>query len=259
MARLTMGPIKVALAPFLRSCNAIMTLGVRPTIDDYSAGEKDLLRRAGRVFFPTPRFAYLFNALRIPTFPGYTTYRFQRSRVLQQILLAVAGMPRPVTRIYYGNSQKNKISDAFPFPFTAMGPEVDLHKKHLVDHPAAFEECSRRFNPLIIQEVVAWTERVRILCVNAECVGAVRKDGRNNLPSCYEPVPMEQPALQPVFEMTRAFISKAHLDDIVIDWAYGKGKWHVLEMARPPVRWSLVEGTLNRHQHLCELVESGRL
>jgi ribosomal protein S6--L-glutamate ligase len=254
-----MGPIKVALAPFLLSCNAIMTLGIRPTIDDYSAEEKDLLRRAERVFFPTPRFAYLFNALRIPTFPAYTTYRFQRSRVLQQILLAVAGMPHPVTRIYYGNRQKMKIPDAFRFPFAAMGPDVALHKKHLVDNPAAFEECSRRFNPLIIQEAMEWTERVRILCVNAECVGAVRKHGRKRLRFCYEPAPMEQPALQSVFEMTRAFVSKAHLDDIVIDWAYGKGKWHALEMARPPVRWPLVEGTLNRHQHLCELVESGRL
>jgi ribosomal protein S6--L-glutamate ligase len=254
-----MAPVKVALAPFLRSCNAITTLGIRPTIDDYSAEEKDLLRHAERVFFPTPRFAYLFNALKIPTFPACTTYRFQRSRILQQILLAVAGMPRPVTRIYYGSRQKKKIPDAFPFPFTAMGPKVALHKKLLVDNPLALEECSGRFNPLIVQEAMEWTERVHILCVNAECVGAVRQHCGSGLSCRCEPAPMEQAALQPIFEITRAFVSKAHLDDIVVDWAYGKGKWQIMEMARPPVRWPLVEGTLNRHRHLCELVESGRL
>jgi hypothetical protein len=254
-----MGPIKVALAPFLRSCTAIRTLGIRPTINDYSAEEKHLLRCAERVFFPTLRFAYLFSALQIPTFPAYTTYRFQRSRVLQQILLAVAGMPRPVTRIYYGKKQKTKIPDAFPFPFVTMGPDPALHRKHLVDHPAVFDECSRRYNPLIIQEALEWTERVRILCVHADCVGAVRQDLRDQLNSRYQPIPLEQLEFRSVFEGTRDFIRKVHLDDIVIEWACSKGKWYVLEMARPPVRWPMTEGTLNRHQYICELVRSGRL
>ncbi len=173
-----MTPVKVALAPFLGSCSAIKTLGVRPTIDDYSAAEKALLRRAERVFFPTPRFAYLFDALRIPLFPAYTTYRFQRSRVLQQILFAVSGMPRPATRIYYGRRQKEKVPEHFPFPFVMMGPDAALHKKHLVGCATTIEDCAESCNPLIVQEAFDWIERVRILCVHDDCVGAVRLERR---------------------------------------------------------------------------------
>jgi hypothetical protein len=254
-----MTPGKVALAPFLRICTAIVTLDVRPTIDDYSPAEKALLRGAERVFFPTPRFAYLFDALRIPVFPAYTTYRIQRSRVLQQILLAVSGMPRPATRIYYGNRQKKKILDGFPFPFVMMGPDAALHKKVLVDHTTIFEECAKNRNPVIVQEALDWTERVRILCVHFDCVGALRQERRDGLTLRFEPTPMDRPDLSVLLEMTRDFVRKAHLDDIVIEWAFGNGRWHALEMTRPPVRWPMLEGVLNRHQHICRLVESGRL
>ncbi len=254
-----MKSIKVALAPFLRSCTAIRTLGIRPAIDDYSAEEKDLLRSAEVVFFPTPRFAYLFNALQIPTFPGYTTYRFQHSRVLQQILLGYVGMPHPATRIYFGKRQKAKIPDTFRLPFIAMGPIATLEHKHLVDDRAALEVYADRYNPLIIQEAVAWTERIRILCVHTECVGAVRRNDMDTLSSRYEPVSMEQPALRSVLEVTRNFVRNVHLDDIVIEWGYGNGAWQLLEMTRPPVRWPMTKGILNRHHYVCELVQSGRL
>ncbi len=75
----------------------------------------------------------------------------------------------------------------------------------------------------------------------------------------YEPTPMDRPDLQALLEMTRAFVRKTRLDDIVIEWAYGKGRWHALELTRPPVRWPMLEGVLNRHRHICRLVESGRL
>ena len=217
------------------------------------------MRCAERVYFPTHRFAYLFNALQIPIFPTYTTYRFQRSRVLQQILLACVGIPHPATRIYYGSRQKAKIPDAFPFPFVAMGPILASQRKHLINTPTALDEYSRSCNPLIIQEAVEWIERVHILCIHDDCVGAVRQGGRDPVDSRYEPISLEQLERRSLLEPTRDFIRKVHLDDIVIEWAYGSGQWQLLEMRRPPVQWPMAEGTLNRHQYLCKLVESGRL
>ncbi len=254
-----MQPGKVALGPFLRSCTAIRTLGVRQTIDDYSTEEKDLLRSAVRVFFPTQRYAYLFNALEIPTFPSYTTYRFQHSRVLQQVLMAYAGMPHPLTRIYFGKRQKAKIPEAFPFPFLAMGPHAALHRKFLVENATALEECSQHYNPLIIQEAVAWTERIRILCVHDDCVGVVRQHGRGASGPGFQPVSMEQPALRLVIEMTRDFVRRVRLDDIVIEWGCRDGQWQLLEMMRPPVRWPMPDGLLDRHHYICDLVKAGRL
>lgn len=254
-----MATLKVALAPFLRPCPEVVTLGIRATIDDYSVAEKSLLRSADRIFFPTPRFAYLFHALRIPTFPGYHTHRFQRSRVLQQILFAYSQMPHPVTRIYFGKRQKAMISKAFPFPLVAMGPLTARHQKHLVDNPMALEACCLAFNPVIIQEAVAWEALLRILWVCGDCVGVIRKDGSRGPDEACEPVPVEHPELGSVVEMTRAFACKASLDDIVMEWGYARGQWQLLELGRPPVRWPLPEAMLNRHHYLCELVKAGRL
>jgi ribosomal protein S6--L-glutamate ligase len=251
---------KVALAPFLRSCTQIVTLGIRAAIDDYSAAEKTLLRSAKRVFFPTPRFAYLFNALQIPSFPSYHTYRLQRSRVLQQILFACGEIPHPTTRIYFGKRQKALISKAFPFPLAAMGSQVALHKKHLVDNPAALETFCHAYNPVIIQEAVEWDTLLRILWVHADCVGAIKRDSSQGSDGSYKPVPIDHPGLGTVIEMMRTFARKAHLDDIVVEWGYAGGQWQVLEMGRPPVRWPLPKGDmLNRHHYLCELVKTERI
>lgn len=254
-----MSSSKVALAPFLRCCPAVATLGIRATIDDYSATEKSLLRSADRVFFPTPRFAYLFKALNIPTFPGYHTYRFQRSRVLQQILFACARMPHPITRIYYGKKQKATIPNAFSFPMVAMGPSAAWHQKHLIDNSAALEACCLAYNPVIIQEAVDWEAHLRILWVCTDCIGVLRKDSSQGPTASYEPAPIEHPKLGSVLDMTQTFARKANLDEVVLEWGYARGQWQLQEMARPPVRWPLPLAILNRHHYLCDLVMGGRL
>jgi ribosomal protein S6--L-glutamate ligase len=250
---------KVALAPFLRSCTGITTLGIRPNLDDYSTEEKGLLLSAERIFFPTPRFAYLFNALQIPTFPRYSTYQFQHSRVLQQILLAHMEIPHPTTRIYFGNRQKARILEMFPFPFLAMGSLAALHKKQLVDNASAFEECCRSYNPIIIQKAVDWDKCVRVLSVDSDCVGILWRKGPPGSNDSYDPVPFDQPELELVLDSTRRFVRSVQLDDIVLEWGYGEGKWQLFEMRRPPVRWPVVNGILNRHHYICGLVQSGRL
>jgi ribosomal protein S6--L-glutamate ligase len=250
---------KVALAPFLRSCTGITTLGIRPNIDDYSAEEKALLCSAERVFFPTPRFAYLFSALQIPTFPRYTTYQFQRSRVLQEILLAHMAVTHPATRIYFGKKQKAGILEAFPFPFLATGPHPSLHSRQLVENVTSLDECCRCYNPLIIQRAINWSENLRVLCVGSHCVGVLRRSGPPGSNDQYEPVPLGQQSIAEVLRSTLSLVSTVHLDDIVLEWGYGEGRWQLIEMTRPPVRWAAVKGTLNRHHYICRLVQDGRL
>jgi ribosomal protein S6--L-glutamate ligase len=217
------------------------------------------LRSAERVFFPTPRFAYLFSALQIPTFPRHSTYRFQHSRVLQEVLLAHMEIPHPRTRLFFGNRQKAGILQAFSFPFHAVGPFAAVHKKRLVENATELEECCRRHNPLIIQRAVEWSECLRVLCVHSDCVGGLWRNGPLGPSEQFEPVPVEEPRLQEVFRSTRSLIRRVQLDDIVLEWGYGDGKWQLNEMARPPVRWPLVKGILNRHQYICQLVQDGRL
>jgi len=101
--------LKVALAPFLRKCPAVLTLGVRAAISEYSATERAAILQAERIFFPTPRFVDIFDALDLPTFPNPTTYKYQRSRPLQQSLFKYHDLPSPRTRVYYGVRQKARI------------------------------------------------------------------------------------------------------------------------------------------------------
>lgn len=253
-----MSPPKVALAPFLRSCPGVITLGVRSTIDDYSAAEKKLLRTAARVFFPTPRFAYLFQALRIPTFPCCHTYRLQHSRVLQQILLACSQTPHPATRIYFGRRQKERIIKDFAFPLVAMGP-LAHHPKQVVDNATALEASCLAHNPLIIQEATRWELRLKILWVYADCLGMLRKDRSQGSDIPYEPLPIGHPEHGTVIELTGALAQSARLDDIVVEWGRTRGQWQVLGMGRPPVRWPLPAAILNRHEYLRDLVMAGRL
>ncbi len=254
-----MSGLKIALAPFLRCCPGVATLGIRATIDDYSAEEKRQLRSAERVFFPTYRFAYLFNALRIPTFPGYPTYHFRRSRVLQQLLFACTGVPHPVTRFYYGKKQKATILSAFSYPMVGMGPNAAWHQAHLIENPAALEACCHEHNPVIIQEAVEWDVHLRVLWVGTDCVGVLRKDGSQGPDAAYEPVPMGHPQLGTVLEVTRTFAHQARLDDVVLEWGCTRGQWQLQGLARPPVRWPLPLAILNRHHYLSDLVMAGRL
>jgi len=249
----------VALAPFLSACPAVVTLGIRSTIDGYSEEERRLLRHARKVFFPTPRFVDVFQAAERPTFPGAASYRYQLSRLNQQLLFQYLGWPHPRSRIYFGERQKERILCDFNLPFLAMSPHLPSAPVQLVEDAGMLEDCAVGHHPVIIQEYIRWDERVRLLCVNYECLGAQRcaSDGRRSV--CFDPVPVEHPSLEEPIQESLRLLRMAHLDDILIEWGRGNGKWRTIEMRRPPLWWTTPQGRLNRHERIGEMIESGRL
>lgn len=249
--------VRPALAPFLRSCPSIATLGVRTAISDYSPEERTLLRSAPKVFFPTPRFEYLFNALRIPTFPSHASYTFQRSRVLQQVLFSYLNWPHPRTRIYYGRHQKSKILDDFDLPLIVMGPRGIPSERHLVTDAGTLSDYVGRYNPVIIQDACCWRKTLRFLCVNFECVGIA--------PGCVSKVShsdctqLQHQHIDELAALSLEMLRQVDLDDVVIEWGLGQSGWQVLQLARPPLMWCGSNGILNRHRHICELICQGKL
>jgi ribosomal protein S6--L-glutamate ligase len=249
----------VALAPFLSACPAVVTLGIRSTLHSYSEEERHLLRHARKVFFPTPRYVDVFQAAEKPTFPGVPSYRYQRSRLNQQLLFQYLGWPHPRSRIYFGTRQKERILYDFSLPFLAMSPHRPSVPVQFVEDAGGLEDCVSGHHPVIIQEYVRWDERIRLLCANYECMGVQRyiSDGGGTV--CFEPVPVEHPSLgEPIRESLR-LLRMVHLDDIVIEWGCENGTWRTIEMLRPPVWWSTPRGRLNRHERIGEMIESGRL
>jgi ribosomal protein S6--L-glutamate ligase len=250
-----MKKVKVAIAPFLRFCPSVVTLGVRPALSDYSREEIDLLLNAERIFFPTSRYVNLFHAAGKSLFPSYTTHRLQRSRIRQQILFQYLDLPCPRTRIYYGTSQKRQIVSDFNFPFRVMGPSAIYGESHEVLDLVGLQCYAQWYNPIVVQEYVEQTVKVRMIWVRCTCVGVLK------LPFVAfshgtEPMEIDDPFLSTAMGLSRSLVNRARLDDISIDWAFGNGRWQLLGLAPPPLRWSTTTETIHRHDHIASLIES---
>ena len=74
-----MGRLRVAIGEQLKECPQVITLGVRSQLADYDRGERELLRTADMIFYPTDRFVDLFATLGKETFPSISCYRSDRS------------------------------------------------------------------------------------------------------------------------------------------------------------------------------------
>lgn len=222
---------------------------------DYSEEERDCLRQSQRVFFPTPRFVDVFQALDIPTFPSPTTYRYQSSRFLQNLLLQCLDLPHVRSRIYFGARQKQRIPWDFDYPFLAMGPRIRPGTVHEVHGERALRLIAPAYTPLVIREMRTWDRRIRLVCVNYECIGALESIAKAH----FESVRLEEPTVAPLLGPTLDLVRRARLDDIMIEWGYGQGKWVIIELSRPPFRFLTPNGIINRHNHICSLIQTGAL
>lgn len=254
-----MSPTYVALAPFLRNCPSVITLGVRGCIDDYSPEEKKLLMRADRILYPTRRFLDVFQAAHRPVFPRPTTTRYLRSLVHQRILFQYTRIPCPPGRIYYGLRQKEKILRDFSLPFTAAGP-TPWTARHRIEDPETLFDIAARYNPVIITEDVSWEGFASLICVNFTCVAILVTDGTRgmNLPEG-TPAALDSPEYSGLLDLTTRLIRMAHLDDVVLSWGLSGQRWMLMELTAPPLRWRTQTGIVHRFDHLCEILRFGRL
>lgn len=249
---------RIALAPFLRSCPAVITLGIRPDIADYSPRELDLLLHAERVFYPTPRYLHLFEATGIPTFPSVASYRIQRSHLLQRMLATYLDLPLARWRIYFGARQKAHIDHDFTLPVRAMGLRPDVDPPQLLRSRPDLQRYAASRNPVLIEEGRPWTERVRILCVAGRCIGALWQP-LGPEPAAEAPLAAGDATYRELAARTEPMLTVARIDDVVVEWCRSPKGWLIGGMHRPPLRWPAPGGQIERHAYVCELIESGEL
>ncbi len=249
------GPL-VALAPFLADCPAIVTLGLRCALDRYDARERELLRRCSVIFFPTRLYVDLFQAAGKRTFPQATTYRYQRSRLLQYALFRYLAIPTLCTRIYYGR-QRQRIPDDFQLPVDLLSDRITGGWRRTVTTASQLREGVAGPGPLLVREGAALRRRLRALVVHDRVVGfqlaESDRPARSWVPlqrRDWPPQPVEQAAL-----LNRS----AGLDDIVITWGEDRDGWRCLELRRPPLRWRTPHGVVHRHELICKMVRAGLL
>jgi ribosomal protein S6--L-glutamate ligase len=261
-----MGEKLVAIAPFLRSCPRLITLGVRASMGDYTTWQRETLLSARKIFFPTPRFVRILEAAGKKTFPSGFAYSVQKSRLIQEALYQVLKCPHPFTRIYYGR-QKSTIPDDFPFPVYAMGPDM-IGKAWLVSNSCDLGAVSEIYNPLIIQEVLDYRKRFLLVFINYECAGIVKKEpcGGECEFHC-SGISANHPVDKRGFPKylsgeVIAYIEKllryVQLNDIAVEIGLTLQGWQLIELVRPPLSWPSAEGVINRYRHISRLIESNR-
>lgn len=257
----------VAVAPFLRSCRKLVTLGVRASIGDYTPRQRGMLLSASQIFFPTPRFVRVLQAAGKKTFPSAFAYSVQKSRLMQEVLFQFLKFPHPLTRIYYGG-QKSSIVQDFPFPFRAMGPKT-AGGARLVSNAGDLQVLCEIHNPLIIQEVLDYAECFRLVFVNYKCAGIIKRVSNGahcGFDMCgISPNPRLEQGIGPecfsreIVSCLEKSLGSLQINDIAAEIGITRQGWRLIELARPPLSWPAPDGVINRHRLISSLIESNKL
>jgi ribosomal protein S6--L-glutamate ligase len=224
----------VALEGRLRRCRNVVTIGVRPNFCDYGPEEREMIRTAETVYYPTVFYADLFNAAGKNTFPSYHTYKCVQDKIKQTALFELLGIPHPCTRVFYGNRQKAKIGDFFQFPFIAKIPRGSARGKgvYLIRDSGDLDAYCGRTTVAYIQEYLPIDRDMRVVVIGRRIAHAywritpegefrsnVSVGGRVSL----DPVPEE--ALQLALQTARS----CGWNDVGIDICRRNGSFCVLE------------------------------
>jgi ribosomal protein S6--L-glutamate ligase len=224
----------IALEGRLRRCRNVVTLGVRPNFCDYGPEEREMIRTAETVYYPTVFYADLFNAAGKNTFPSYHTYKCVQDKIKQTAMFELLGIPHPRTRVFYGKRQKGTIGDFFQFPFIAKIPRGSARGSgvYMIRDGGDLEAYCDRTTVAYIQEYLPIDRDMRIVVIGRRIVHAywrtapegefrsnVSVGGRVSL----DPVPAE--ALQLALQTARS----CGWNDVGIDICRRNGSFFVLE------------------------------
>ena len=251
--------LKIAIAPFLKSCPRLITLGVRGSLADYSHEEMRLMAAADRIFFPTPRFAKVLEAAGKETFPNTFTYSLRKSSLLQAAFFEFHGCPHPRSRIYFGR-QKALIPSDFRYPFQAMGPET-RNRARTIEDAEQLAEVVEKFNPLIVRENVLFEERFRLMFLNLECVAVLRDvSGDLSCPGPSASLSLYGWGLERFLSHVVGLVRSYKLNDIAVEIGFSRDRgWQLASLSRPPLSWQSPDGPVNRHEYIAALIMAGDL
>jgi ribosomal protein S6--L-glutamate ligase len=254
----------IALEARLRNCRNVITLGVRPNFSDYSSEEADLIRKAGKIYYPTSFYAELFDAMGKRTFPSYHTYKCVQDKIKQTALFELLGIPHPRTRVFYGKRQKNSVTTYFDFPFiakiargSAMGRGVYLI--HTLDELNAYLNLT---DPAYIQDYIPISKDSRIVIIGNRIVHAYwriapQNEFRSNVAVggkiSLDPVP--QPILNLAFQTAQA----CRWNDVGIDICEHNGEFYVLEANMKYGKEGFRQAGLDYTKLMESMIENGEI
>ncbi len=164
----------IALEARLKGCKNVLTLGVRANYTDYLPAEKDLLRCAEKIYYPTTFYADLFDIMGKRTFPSYHTYKCVQDKIKQTTLFNLLDIPHPRTRVFYGKHQKTEITNYFDFPFMGKIPRGSARGKgvYLIKNKQDLDAFCHLPTPAYIQEYFTIDRDIRVVVIGNKIVHA---------------------------------------------------------------------------------------
>ena len=224
----------IALESRLRGCRNVVTLGVHTNFYEYPPDDRDEIRKADTIYYPTTFYADLFNSIGKRTFPSYHTYKCVQDKIKQSALFDLLGIPHPRTRVFYGKRQKQAITRHFEYPFIAKIARGSARGQgvFLIRDGDSLEHYSEHNPVAYIQDYLPIDRDMRIVVIGRRIVHAYWRiapetDFRCNVSLgasiCLDPVP--DAALQLAAHTARA----CGWDDVGIDICRWNGEFYVLE------------------------------
>ena len=164
----------IALEARLKDCKNVRTLGVRTNFSDYSPQEAALIRKAKKIYYPTPFYADLFDSIGKATFPSYHTYKCVQDKIKQTALFQLLDLPHPHTRVFYGKRQKESITHYFTFPFIAKVPRGSALGRgvFLIHNGADLRDYLEQVSPAYIQDYLPIDRDIRVVVIGSRIVHA---------------------------------------------------------------------------------------
>jgi len=164
----------IALESRLSKCDQVLTLGVKPNLEDYPAHALDLIRKSNIIYYPSSFHAELFAAMHKPIFPSVHNYRFAQEKIKQTALFKLISIPHPRTRVFYGKHQKASICDYFDFPFIAKIPRGSAMGRgvFLIKGKSDLNDYLADPGPAYIQEYLPMDRDIRVVVIGQQVVHA---------------------------------------------------------------------------------------
>jgi ribosomal protein S6--L-glutamate ligase len=229
----TGAPLYVALGSRLRGVPEVITLGVKPNFNDYTAGEKGLIFNSAMVLYPTHNYAQFLATLGKKFFPSLETCLYADEKIKQTTLFYMLGLPHPRTRLYYHLHHEDILED-FNFPFVAKLPRASARGRGVfkIENAVQLAAYLRQTPIAYIQEYLPHKRDVRVVLINYQPVVAYWREAKTgnfktNLfqggSVNFRDVPEE--AVETAVEAAR----KCKFDDVGLDLIPHRGTWYLIE------------------------------
>jgi len=224
---------KVAVGSRLKGVEGVVTLGVKPNLNDYPEESFRLLREAKRIYYPTSYFAYDFTLMGKDIFPSFANYFYAGDKIMQTRLFSLLGLPHPRTRIYFARRYHEILNDFTP-PFVAKIPRSKDSGSgvYLIENDQDLDSYLQLTKVAYIQEYLPVARDIRVVVIQGRVVLAywrVAAPGRFQCNVAQGGKIDLSPVPDTAVELALGAAKKCNFNDVGVDILVHQGQCYALE------------------------------